>query len=86
MSGAFLNTEESQKLRRGSCPHCGAGNFQAGPRGGLGRNMLCGVCYREYCVGPVGPVEILNDICSAERLKEIYGITFPKSKTEDPFL
>ena len=68
-----LSLQEAQQLRRGQCPHCLAGVFLVHRLDGIW-HRLCNVCLREYAELPAGPV-IANEICPAERLKEVYGIS-----------
>lgn len=69
---------EADQVRRGFCPHCKTAAMRLGPRGALCRNVLCAVCLREYNVGPL-VAEVIHEVCPADRAKEIYGITVPKS-------
>lgn len=80
--GVRLPQDQADQVRRGYCPHCGNAVSMPGPRLRAVRYVLCAVCLREYAVG-LGIVEIAADVCSAERLRRVYGIHFVEDEGEE---
>jgi hypothetical protein len=73
MINKIVTHAEYLKLISGLCPDCGAAMLLNGPRGGLARNVLCGVCRTEFNVSPVQSERIAKP-CAPARQREVYHI------------
>ena len=71
-------TEEAQLMNSGICPHCREHDrLLQGPSGGVGMNVLCQSCLKEYTVfvapGGIFKVDTIGKIGEA-RARDIYGL------------
>jgi hypothetical protein len=73
MLNQILNRTDQEKLLSGICPDCGAAMILYGPRGGIARNVLCGVCRTEFNASPVQSTRMAKP-CDPTRQKEVYGV------------
>lgn len=67
------NELDCEALSRGDCPNCTAhDSFYAGPCGGAGQDILCGVCREEFMV--VGTMFVQRLGPAGQRAQTIYGL------------